>query len=50
MFQAAKLSEFYEICKSLDIARGERFIKIEQVCDFLWVSFQILALVLFVPN
>ncbi|KAL6330888.1 hypothetical protein AAG906_009316 [Vitis piasezkii] len=28
--QAEKLSEFYEICKSLDIARGERFIKIEQ--------------------
>uniref|UniRef100_A0A5B6ZP15 ENTH domain-containing protein n=1 Tax=Davidia involucrata TaxID=16924 RepID=A0A5B6ZP15_DAVIN len=28
--QAERLSEFYEICKSLDIGRGERFIKIEQ--------------------
>ncbi|KAK3213148.1 hypothetical protein Dsin_017854 [Dipteronia sinensis] len=28
--QAEKLSEFYEICKNLDIGRGERFIKIEQ--------------------
>lgn len=28
--QAEKLSEFYEVCKSLDIGRGERFIKIEQ--------------------
>jgi hypothetical protein len=27
--QAERLSEFYEICKSLDIGRGERFIKIE---------------------
>lgn len=30
-FQAERLSEFYEICKSIDIGRGERFIKIEQV-------------------
>ncbi|CAA2993908.1 clathrin assembly At5g35200 [Olea europaea subsp. europaea] len=28
--QAEKLSEFYEVCKNLDIGRGERFIKIEQ--------------------
>ncbi|KAK9055113.1 hypothetical protein SSX86_026194 [Deinandra increscens subsp. villosa] len=28
--QAERLSEFYEICKNLDIGRGERFIKIEQ--------------------
>ncbi|RWR90995.1 putative clathrin assembly protein [Cinnamomum micranthum f. kanehirae] len=27
---AERLSEFYDICKSLDIGRGERFIKIEQ--------------------
>lgn len=29
--QAERLSEFYEICKSVDVGRGERFIKIEQV-------------------
>ncbi|OMO81236.1 ENTH/ANTH/VHS superfamily protein [Corchorus capsularis] len=28
--QAERLSEFYEVCKSLDLGRGERFIKIEQ--------------------
>ncbi|XVF48032.1 hypothetical protein PTKIN_Ptkin03bG0158000 [Pterospermum kingtungense] len=28
--QAEQLSEFYEVCKSLDVGRGERFIKIEQ--------------------
>lgn len=28
--QAERLSEFYEICKSIDIGRGERFMKIEQ--------------------
>ena len=28
--QAARLSEFYEVCKSLDVKRGERFIKIKQ--------------------
>lgn len=28
--QAEKLSEFYEICKTFDLCRGERFIKIEQ--------------------
>lgn len=28
--QAEILSEFYEVCKSLDVGRGERFIKIEQ--------------------
>ncbi|KAL4589825.1 hypothetical protein LXL04_002735 [Taraxacum kok-saghyz] len=28
--QAERLSEFYEICKSLDMGRGEGFIKIEQ--------------------
>lgn len=28
--QAERLSEFYEICKSIDIGRGEKFIKIEQ--------------------
>lgn len=33
-FQAERLSEFYEICKGLDIRRGETFIKIEQVLDF----------------
>lgn len=29
--QAERLSEFYEVCKSIDVGRGERFIKIEQV-------------------
>ncbi|KAF8013909.1 hypothetical protein BT93_I1692 [Corymbia citriodora subsp. variegata] len=28
--QAERLSEFYEICKDLDLGRGERFVKIEQ--------------------
>ncbi|KAF1876111.1 hypothetical protein Lal_00006742 [Lupinus albus] len=28
--QAERLSEFYEICRNLDIERGEKFIKIEQ--------------------
>ncbi|KAL3535901.1 hypothetical protein ACH5RR_004362 [Cinchona calisaya] len=28
--QAESLSEFYEVCKNLDVGRGERFIKIEQ--------------------
>ncbi|KAJ4831043.1 hypothetical protein Tsubulata_001777 [Turnera subulata] len=28
--QAERLSEFYEICKSMDIGRGEKFFKIEQ--------------------
>ncbi|KAL6013444.1 hypothetical protein ACLOJK_003942 [Asimina triloba] len=28
--QAERLSEFYEICKNLDIGRGEKFVKIEQ--------------------
>lgn len=28
--QAERLSEFYEVCKSFDIGRGDRFIKIEQ--------------------
>ncbi|KAL3623974.1 hypothetical protein CASFOL_032790 [Castilleja foliolosa] len=28
--QAERLSEFYEICKTLDVGRGERYIKIEQ--------------------
>ncbi|KAJ4950550.1 hypothetical protein NE237_027382 [Protea cynaroides] len=28
--QAERLSEFHEICKTLDLGRGERFIKIEQ--------------------
>ena len=28
--QAERLLEFYEVCKSLDVKRGERFIKIEQ--------------------
>lgn len=40
VFQAERLSEFYEICKNLDIGRGERFIKIEQVgcltCGSFW--------------
>jgi len=40
IFQAERLSEFYEICKNLDIGRGERFIKIEQVgrltCGAFW--------------
>lgn len=29
--QAERLSEFYEICKSMDIGRGDKFMKIEQV-------------------
>ncbi|KAK9715157.1 hypothetical protein RND81_06G146500 [Saponaria officinalis] len=28
--QAERLSEFYEVCKNLDVGRGERFTKIEQ--------------------
>lgn len=28
--QADRLSEFYEVCKSIDIRRGEKYIKIEQ--------------------
>ncbi|XP_047327157.1 putative clathrin assembly protein At5g35200 [Impatiens glandulifera] len=28
--QAQRLSEFYQVCKNLDIGRGEKFIKIEQ--------------------
>ncbi|CAJ1944640.1 unnamed protein product [Sphenostylis stenocarpa] len=28
--QAERLSEFYEICRNLDIGRGEKFIKVEQ--------------------
>ncbi|CAL0325657.1 unnamed protein product [Lupinus luteus] len=28
--QAEKLSEFYEICRNLDIGRGEKFINVEQ--------------------
>ncbi|XP_068647289.1 putative clathrin assembly protein At5g35200 [Aristolochia californica] len=28
--QAERLSEFYEICKGLDLGRGEKYIKIEQ--------------------
>ncbi|KAJ6831265.1 putative clathrin assembly protein [Iris pallida] len=28
--QAERLSEFYEVCKSIDIRRGENFIKIQQ--------------------
>ncbi|KAF7806434.1 putative clathrin assembly protein [Senna tora] len=28
--QAERLSEFYEICRNLDVGRGEKFIKIEQ--------------------
>ncbi|GAB4828241.1 hypothetical protein Ancab_035153 [Ancistrocladus abbreviatus] len=28
--QAERLSEFYEVCKNLDVCRGERFVKIEQ--------------------
>ena len=38
LFQAERLSEFYEICKSFDIGRGERFIKIEQVGCLTCVS------------
>ncbi|KAE9602310.1 hypothetical protein Lal_00049567 [Lupinus albus] len=28
--QAERLSEFYEICRNLDIGRGEKFVKVEQ--------------------
>jgi hypothetical protein len=28
--QAGRLSEFFEVCKSVNVGRGERFIKIEQ--------------------
>ncbi|KAL4571454.1 hypothetical protein LXL04_018214 [Taraxacum kok-saghyz] len=28
--QAERLSEFYEVCKNIDIGRGDRFVKIEQ--------------------
>lgn len=31
VLQAESLSEFYEVFKNLDVGRGERFIKIEQV-------------------
>ncbi|KAF9593806.1 hypothetical protein IFM89_025515 [Coptis chinensis] len=39
--QAERLSEFYEICKSIDLGRGERFIKIEQISGFLLVPFEL---------
>lgn len=29
--QAGRLSEFFEVCKSVYVGRGDRFIKIEQV-------------------
>ncbi|KAF9592898.1 hypothetical protein IFM89_018614 [Coptis chinensis] len=41
--QAERLSEFYEICKSIDLGRGERFIKIEQISGFLLVPFELQA-------
>jgi hypothetical protein len=28
--QAERLSEFYEVCKTIHIGRGEKFLKIEQ--------------------
>jgi hypothetical protein len=31
LVQAEQLSEFYELCKSIHIGRGERLLKIEQV-------------------
>ncbi|KAL9260045.1 putative clathrin assembly protein [Drosera capensis] len=35
-FQADRLSEFYEVCKNLDVCRGQRFLKIEQpIASFL---------------
>lgn len=39
--QAGRLSEFFEVCKSVNVGRGERFIKIEQVgfsykCEYLF--------------
>ncbi|GAB2210598.1 hypothetical protein Drorol1_Dr00015866 [Drosera rotundifolia] len=34
--QADRLSEFYEVCKNLDVCRGQRFLKIEQpIASFL---------------
>jgi hypothetical protein len=36
MCQAERLSEFYEICRNLDIGRGEKFIKVEQVGYILY--------------
>lgn len=36
MNQAERLSEFYEICRNLDIGRGEKFIKVEQVGRILY--------------
>ncbi|RRT75146.1 hypothetical protein B296_00031563 [Ensete ventricosum] len=36
--QAERLSEFYEVCKSMDIRRGEKFIKIEQVLILVALS------------
>lgn len=39
LFQAERLSEFYEVCKNLDIGRGEKFIKIEQVDLFTCSSY-----------
>ncbi|KAG5564352.1 hypothetical protein RHGRI_000523 [Rhododendron griersonianum] len=32
---AERLSEFYEVCKSLDIGRGKKFVSIEQVCTVI---------------
>lgn len=34
VFQAERLSEFYEVCKSVYVGRGDRFVKIEQVSFF----------------
>jgi hypothetical protein len=29
--QSERLSEFYEVCKTIHVGRGEKFLKIEQV-------------------
>jgi hypothetical protein len=38
--QAGQLSEFYEMCKTIHIGRGERFLKIELV----WLELPLLLL------
>jgi hypothetical protein len=54
VFQAERLSEFYEICKSMYIGRGEKFIKIEQVCihvcgvsgTYVFLDFSLLSMLI----
>ena len=37
--QAERLSDFYEVCKGLDLARSFQFPTLEQVWDEAWTGF-----------